>query len=325
MGTTRARHQIYPGLSRWIGLSFGLISLVIACSPTPGPVAAPVVSPPTAERRVIISVGVVSTNVREATALSQPLVDYLAQHLQTDGTAAGRVIVANSIEDIADHMRQGTVDLVIDSPFPIARMSALSGARPFLRRWKKGIAEYHSAIFVREDSPIRTIQDLGGKMIAFEGPDSTAGYFLPTTMLVQAGLKPVQYDDPATVIPSDHVGYTFSGADENSVLWVLRGKVAASATDENTLQVLAGDELSSLRVLTRSVTVPRHIVAHRAGLDPQVVDAITRILLGMEADEAGRDVLAGFEKTTRFDAFDEPMARTLGELQQLISQIGADR
>lgn len=99
------------------------------------------------------------------------------------------------------------------------------------------------------------------------------------------------------------IGYTFSGDDNNTMLWVMKGRVAAGVTDSRTFAKASAKKPGELRILARSADVPRHAVAHRAGLEPRVVAELERVLIGMEHDEAGREALRAFEETTRFDRF----------------------
>src|SRR5262245_6828975 len=161
-----------------------------------------------------------------------PLARYLAQQLAPEGIAHGGVVVADSVRQMAAFIRDGKVDLYLDSPFPTLAVSHLSGSRLLLRRWKEGIAEYHTIIFARQDSDIHRLEDLQGQMIAFEKPFSTSGYFLPKLALLQAGLRVVPKREVAPVRP-DEVGYVLSRHDENTMVWVLRGKVLAGAIDSH--------------------------------------------------------------------------------------------
>jgi len=59
-------------------------------------------------------------------------------------TYKGKVIIAKNIENISYLLREQKLDLYIDSPFPTIIVNEKSGSVPFLRRWKHGVAEYHT-------------------------------------------------------------------------------------------------------------------------------------------------------------------------------------
>jgi phosphonate transport system substrate-binding protein len=241
-----------------------------------------------------------------------PLANYLALHLRSEGIDKGTVIVAKSIQQMAGFLREGKVDLYIDSPFPTVAVSRVSGSKFLLRRWKKGIAEYHSVIFTKKESGINRLQDLNGKTIAFEEHYSSSGYFLPKLSLMQEGLRLVQKDDASEMIPPGQIGYVFSYDDENTMVWVLRGKVWAGAIDNHAFQRQAGKSLNALTILHKSVSIPRQIVSYRKDLPGKLVARIKEILVGMDQSDQGRKALEDFERTAKFDELlDHTMAPLL--------------
>ncbi|MFQ5598013.1 MAG: phosphate/phosphite/phosphonate ABC transporter substrate-binding protein [Nitrospiria bacterium] len=249
-----------------------------------------------------------------------PIARYLAKELESDGIDAGRVVVADSIPQMAALLRKGRVDLYIDSPFPSLAVSRFSGSKLLLRRWKKGMSEYHTVFFVRKDSGISRLEQLKGRMLAFEVPFSTSGYFLPKMVLIQKGFKLVLKRDASEPVAPDEVGYVFSRDDENTVVWVLRGKVSAGALDHRNYLKDAKGSLSQLKRLHETFSIPRHIVSYRADLPPRLVARIKDILLGMERSEEGRRVLKAFEKTTKFDEIPEQSLAPLLESPDFFDQ-----
>ncbi len=110
-----------------------------------------------------------------------PFARYLAKQLQPAGIDEGKVVVAKDISQMAPFLREGKVDLYIDSPFPTVAVSRISGSKFLLRRWKKGVGEYHSTIFARKDSGISGLEDLKGKLIAFESRTGNREAFRKST------------------------------------------------------------------------------------------------------------------------------------------------
>ncbi len=252
-----------------------------------------------------------------------PLADYLARHLAEFGVDKGVVTVARGTSEMAHLLGSGQVDVYIDSPFPIIVVSRLADSRILLRRWKKGQAEYHSVVFVRKDSPIWTENDLRGKVIAFEEPYSTSGYFLPKSSLFLAGLRLSNQSDTSAPVKRGEAGYMFSMDDENTVVWVLRGKVNAGAMDDASFAKLPQSRRDDLRVMHRTMVVPRHLVSVRKGLDERLVKRMKEVLMAMEHSEEGKQVLQKFEMTTRFDEPSEGLGKALAPLvKQFDSVIG---
>jgi phosphonate transport system substrate-binding protein len=270
-----------------------------------------------AQQQGVISIGSISLEPRKEINRFQPFVDYLAGQLGAAGISSGRVFLAGSMEEMAGHIRQGRVDIYIDSPFPVSKVMEISGAKPFLRRWKKGQGEYHSVIFVRKDSEIDGPRGLKGKMVAFDEPFSSSGYFLPKATLMEAGLALMRYDDPSSKVASDKVGYVFTHDDDNTMSWVLEKKVWAGAVDNGSFPTRAGKRIDELKVISKSIDVPRQVVAHRANLNPKLLSAIEKALLTMDQDDKGRAALREFEKTTKFDRFPEGPEKTFESIKRV--------
>jgi phosphonate transport system substrate-binding protein len=247
-----------------------------------------------------------------------PLGRYLAQELRPDGIDDGRVAIAGSIRQMVAFIREGKVDVYIDSPFPALVVSHLSGSRLLLRRWKKGMSDYSTVIFTRQENEINRLEDLKGKMIAFEEPFSSSGYFLPKRALVQAGLTVVPKGEVADPVGPEEVGYVFSNTDESTMVWVLRGKVAAGAMDHQSFLERAKASLPRVKIVHETVALPRQLVSYRADLSPSLVTRIKGILLEMDQREEGRRALHAFERTTKFDDIPEHMQELLGTFMPAI-------
>lgn len=90
------------------------------------------------------------------------------------------------------------------------------GAEARLTVIRYGLDTYQSQFIVRADSPIKKLEDLNGKKIAFVEPASTSGYLLPMKTLKEKG-----------IVPKETV---FAGKHDNVVSMVYQGQVDAGAT-----------------------------------------------------------------------------------------------
>lgn len=226
---------------------------------------------------------------------------------------------------MAHRLAAGEVDIYIDSPFIVAQMNRKVGAQPFLRRWKKGVGEYHTLFVTRTDSEIRSLDDLRGKVVAFDDPQSSSGHLLPRAMLLERGYRLVEVGHPAASVPPDAIGYVFSMDDVNTMFWVDHGRVAAGVTSPDFLRLYQKKRKDSLRVIARSVDIPRQVVAYRADLDRDVVAELERVLMAMEASEEGRQALKDFQKTTRFDRFPGGVERTFAPIHAMLDRLEPQR
>lgn len=272
----------------------------------------------------VLAVGSVSLQASHEHALFEPFAQALADRLHEVGIGRGEVVVESSLGQLAERMRRGEVDLVIDSPFPAVLLGRLVGARPLLRRWKDGQAGYRSVVFSRVDGPVQRLEDLQGSMIAFGEPFSTSSFLMPKASLRDRGFVLERYEDVAADVPADRIGYLFSGDSENTLFWVLESRIGAGALNLEYFERLAGSRRGELQVLLTTPEVPRQVVCCRADLDPEVIAAVERVLVGLERDPQGRAALAAFDRTTRFDRFPDGPEAALRPIRELLDFVEED-
>ena len=272
----------------------------------------------------VLTFGSVSLNPAHEFEVFRPFANQVAERLHNVGIGKARVEVVGSLSQMVEELRVGRVDLFIDSPFPTAFVWTHGDVKPILRRWKRGSDVYRSVIFTRADNGIETVESLAGKIIAFGEPFSTSGFLMPKAALASAGLRLVNYEDPAASVPGDRVGYVFSNDAENTMFWVLKGKVAAGAVNADYYEALAGELIDDLKILYTTQSVPRNVVCVRNSLEPEVVSAVQKVLLEMHLDDEGRAALLDFEETARFDPFPGGADQDLAEILTLLPHVEED-
>ena len=244
--------------------------------------------------------GSISTNPVGESKKFSPLASYLARHLKSEGLDQGKVVVAESIPAMSSLLQTQQVDLYIDSLFPSLAVSHLSGSKLLLRRWKTGKSEYRSIIFTRKDSGIARLEDLKGKVIAFEEPFSSTSYFFPKVDLLKKGFRLAPKRQGSEPVKTDEVGYIFSHGDTNTLFWVLNGAVAAGALDDQKYFMFAKNR-DSFRIVHESVSFPRQLVSCREDFPAKLVARVKELLLNMHHSEEGEKALRDFESTTKFE------------------------
>lgn len=277
---------------------FGVILLLIFAVP-PGEIEG---QTPAGVRVETISLGIVSEKPREKIAENLDFVNYLAQKLSTNPEISGRIVVAPNALQLAKLLNEKKVDFYLESAYPTFLINERTGAKLLLRRWKGGVGEYRSLLFTRRDSGMTRLEDLLGKIIVFEDPGSTSGYFLPKVLLIKRGFQLTEkFSFQANVSPKE-IGYLFAyGSEENVINWVLLRMVAAGAISTNDFDKLDEKRKSEIAVLAESETMPRHLLSVRKDLSPALVNRLKEILLTMHQDEEGQKVLRKADKTTKFD------------------------
>jgi len=284
-------------------ISVCILIALIACTNPGNKTPTPTISKLGGETDRPIVLGDISDDPAEVIEGTQPLADYMASQLANYGITDGRVKIASTTGEMTQLLKNGQVDLYFDSVYPATLISDSVSAKIILRRWRFGVADYHAVIFASQESGITSVDDLHGHLIAMDSPYSTSGFFLPAVFLTEQGVNLTgkrSYNDP---VADDELGFVFSYDDENTLLWVLNGLVAAGVTDDYHFDVdFPADVTDKLVVLGRTEAVPRQVVVVRGDLDPDLISAIIRVLIKAHETEAGSTALEPFQ-TTRFDEF----------------------
>lgn len=236
-----------------------------------------------------LNLGMVSPSPSKMIKRFTPLMDYL----NSKGVQVGKVITAKSIDKMVQLFKSGKVDFMFESVYGALRLMDEADAVPLLIREKKGVKEYNSVIFVKKNSPITSMADLKGKVIAFEDPDSTSSYMLPRKLLENQGLTLKKSRKP---VPGA-VAYYFSKDDDNTVTQVASGKRA----DAGGIKKTKVERKTEFRLLSpESIFVPRHVVIIRSEVP---AGQLKSILLGMKTDPGATDVLKKIKTPTGFTEF----------------------
>lgn len=291
----------------WLGC---LVSLVGCTQPDPvsPPTTSDSSSPPSSTESLVL--GDISDEPTKKIEEYQPLADYLGASLNQ----VGEVKIAPDMATMAQWLASGEVDIYFDSPYPAMIVSNRSNARPILRRWKDGVAEYSSIIFARRDSGLTTIDDLQGHVIAFEEVFSTSGYMLPLAYLTRAGLNVVEKDDALASVATDEIGYVFSEDDRNAIQWVLSQKVVAAASASSDIP---DDLREQITILLETDPLPRQIVMLSPTIDAETQATIETVLMNLDESEEGQIILEQFEETSQFDQFPQGADNAFAEMREL--------
>ena len=226
-----------------------------------------------------------------------PLTAYLTRSL---GVPV-KLRIANDYAAVIESQRAGNAQLAFYGPASFAR-AVMTGVKvePIVnQRHDTGASGYYAVIYVRADSPYRTIEDLKGKNLALVDPNSTSGNQAPRYFLSKAG-HPVDTFFGKTV---------YAGSHENAVLALVQGTVDAAAnlynTDTDTmvtrmaakgmLKKPDGSAMSQadFRVVFKSDFLPEGPFAMLASLPDALKAQIRAALVAMPtADKAAFDRLS---------------------------------
>jgi len=280
----------YISLFFWLAVAF---LTLIAGGTTAGESPAPV-------KITSITLGLVSTtSQKEIEEHFKNFVRYVARRLGQD--IEGRVIIVPTALQMAKLLEEKKIDFYMESPYPTYLINKQGAAVLLLRRWKSGMAEYRSLIFSKQGRKTSRLEQLRGKMIAFEDPGSTSGYFLPKVLLLRKGFKLTEKHRLDAKVGAKEIGYVFASTDGNVVNLVLSNRVAAGAFSNDDYGAVDEKQKAEIAILAQTDLFPRHLVSVRKDLDSTVKTRLKETLLSMNQDDEGRKIMQQTDNTTRFD------------------------
>jgi phosphonate transport system substrate-binding protein len=281
------------------------------------PTAVPTAAQPASGAKQALVIGAINPSPSKRISAMQPLADYLAGQLTDQGIVRGEVKIAQNIDGMVQMMQAGEVDVFFDTAYTALMISSQTNAQPSLRWWKGGQAEYHSLFLTRADSPITSMAQVKGAMVGFEQAFSTSGYFVPRTYLASNGYKVQEFDDAKASVPADTIGYAFSGSSDNTIQWIISGRVPVGVVNNSEYAELPAETQALLRVLAETQPIPRAVVLLNPQLDSQLQQAITAKLVGMESSGAAQSALEAFDGTSKFDVLAAEQQKQLQSLYAL--------
>ncbi len=249
----------------------------------------------------------------EVEAHLKDFIGYVASKLNVEG----KVVTAKTPSQLANAIETKKVDFYMDSPYPTYLVNRNGAAVLLLRRWKNGKAEYRSIVFTKKDGAVKKLDDLKGKLMAFEDPGSTSAYFLPKVYLMKKGLTLTEKPAPDSRVAPKEIGYIFTYSTAKTIDMVLTGKVTGAAFSDDDFAKADDQAKAQITKLAETGAFPRNLVSVRKDLEPALTKKLKDALLGMANDAEGRKVLANTDATDKFDPLpggEEAMRRQLVEL-----------
>lgn len=163
---------------------------------------------------------------------------------------------------------------------------------------EKGQSVYYAGMFVKADSPMKSIQDVRGKKAAFGDVNSTSSFTYPVAMLLDAGINPAR-DLGAIHMTGSHAG-SLKALQEGLV------DVASASFDSYEKAVKQGAiDPAKIKVLVKSEPIPNPPLAMHPKLPKAIQDALRKALnTAHTAPGVTPDMIRGYggKKVDRYDA-----------------------
>lgn len=226
-----------------------------------------------------------------------PLAAYLTKAL---GVPV-KLRVANDYAAVIEGQRAGNIQIAFYGPASFAR-AVMTGVKiePIVnQKHDNGASGYYSVLYVRADSPYKTIEDLKGKNLALVDSNSTSGNQAPRYFLNKGG------HDVDTLFGKT----VYAGSHENAVLALTQGTADAAAnlwnseTDSVVTRMAAKGMLkkpdgtplspSDFRIVFKSAFLPEGPFAMLSSLPDDLKGKIRQAFIDLPtADKAAFDRLS---------------------------------
>jgi phosphonate transport system substrate-binding protein len=209
------------------------------------------------------------------------LADYLSEAL---GLPV-ELVTSNTYHGVLNDMARGRIDgAFMGSMVATLTLDQLNARVLVKPQTEQGDTTYRGVIFVRDDSPIQSVDDLAGASIALVRT-TTAGHLFPVYALTGRVM----------LSGEDAVQMRWVGTHDRAVQEVYDGRVQAGATKDLRLDAFEqAHDGYRFRRLIASEAVPNNALLVRNELDVRLAEQLRSTLLEMDHSEAGRAVLATF-------------------------------
>ncbi|MGW8246521.1 MAG: PhnD/SsuA/transferrin family substrate-binding protein [Acidiferrobacterales bacterium] len=210
----------------------------------------------------------------------KPLTDYLSQTLKQPVTLKLSPNMASAIDEVAS----GNVQLAYLTPVAYLEARKKGHAQLIAKTITNGKGSFRLMIVVRQDSPVKTINDLVGKDFAFG--DEKA--LLQRATVVGAGL-------PLNKLHS----YKFIGHYDNIVRAVISGDFDAGILKDTMAYKWQG---KGIRIIYQSPDLPPYNITASRDTSPQTVAELRKAFLALNAkNPAHMKVIKALDK--KYDGF----------------------
>jgi phosphonate transport system substrate-binding protein len=237
----------------------------------------------------------------------------LAAYLSKQLSVPVEIGLADSYGGVIEGLERNDFDLVELSPYAYAQVTQKVQLDCLAQTIADGTASAAAYIFVRDDSPRRSLDDLAGARVGFVDRHSTSGYLYPMKLFKDRGVDPKSF-----------ASMEFLGNHEAVALAVLDGKVDVGATFQGAFSALRrakGIDPLSFRIIAKTPRTPRDAVCVKKGFPPEAAAVVKRSLLELTSKErAGREIL-GPLNLNGFVPFDE---HSYDEVRKVAAELGGE-
>lgn len=212
----------------------------------------------------------------------RPLAGYLTKKLDIKVSFT----ILSRYGDIIDNFTSRGLDGAFFGAFTSVLAMEKLGVEPIVRPENPdGTSFAEGYLFVRRDSEIKDINSMKGKVIAFVDKATATGYIFAIAYLKDHGIyNPEKYFKK----------YFFTGSHDSTLLSVLDGRADIGVAKNTIIKKRIQREPmieKEIRVIARSMPLPDITLCLSKNVNQELKEKIKRVLLEMNMDSEGRQVL----------------------------------
>ena len=199
----------------------------------------------------------------------QPILDQLAR----DTGIQFRLQLFDRMAEFEREIWKGSADFIYASPVQTVVAREAAGYIPLVRDGR--LVEI--GLFVRQDSPIRTIDDLRGRKIAFVGNKNICSVYMQHELMGYGRKLDFERE--------------YAGSTKNVLINVILGKVDAGAVFSPEMEREPADTQAQLREIVTTPKIAPHPLSAHPRVPAEARDAVKKSLLKLAATPAGAELL----------------------------------
>jgi len=220
-----------------------------------------------------LHIGYLSTENSEI--LQQKLSPFVA-YLEAKTGFKVHLSAGHDYQDAIDKISEESFDIAFLGPVPYIKAKEKNPALEIVATLNNADSEdFESVIFVKEGSPVTSLQELKGKTFAFGSKESTLSYYVPMYLLKQENVD--------TALKR----FDFLGRHDRVAQYVIMGKYDAGSIKNSVARKYA----PYIRVIKRSKQYENFLFVASSHLDKTLFEKIRHAILSLE----DTTILQGFD------------------------------
>ncbi len=210
----------------------------------------------------------------------QEMVDYIGAKIGRDI----RIVQRKTYGEVNDLLRAGVVDIAFICTGPYVSNKEEAGFEALATPIVRGEPYYRAYLIVHKDSPFQSLADLKNSVFAFTDPESNTGALVPTYWLAEMNTTPDAF------FKKVHLTYSH----DNSILAVATSLVDGASVDSHIWEYYHQRDpvhTSKTRIIRKSAPFGSPPLVAAAAADAELREKVTRAVLHMHEDDAGKKIL----------------------------------